>query len=59
MTLFEEGKMITEDAKIAEILNHYFTNITESLGSSEDQSLLSQTNGINDPMEKAIKKYEK
>ena len=50
--------MITEDLKIAEIFNHYFTNITESLGISEDQTLLSPTNGINDPLEKAIKKYE-
>ena len=53
----EDGKMITEDLKIAEIFNHYFTNITESLGISEDQTLLSPTNGINDPVEKAIKKY--
>ena len=37
--------MITED-------------ITGSLGISEDQSLLSGTNGIKDPVEKAIKKYE-
>ena len=50
--------MITEDAKIAEIFNHYFANITGSLGISEDQSLLSGTNGIKDPVEKAIKKYE-
>ena len=57
VTLMEDGKMITEDLKIAEIFNHYFTNITESLGISEDQTLLSPTNGINDPVEKAIKKY--
>ena len=50
--------MITEDSKIAEIFNHYFANITGSLGISEDQSLLSGTNGIKDPVEKAIKKYE-
>ena len=50
--------MITEDVQIAEIFNRYFANITESLGISEDQSLLSQTNGINDPVEKAIKEYE-
>ena len=31
VTLMEDGKMITEDLKIAEIFNHYFTNITESL----------------------------
>ena len=29
VTLMEDGKMITEDLKIAEIFNHYFTNITE------------------------------
>ena len=34
LTLMEDGKMITEDLKRAEIINHYFTNITESLGIS-------------------------
>ena len=58
MTLIEDGEVITDDAKIAEIFNNFFANITESLGISEDQSLLSQTTGINDPVEKAIKKYE-
>ena len=58
VTLTEDGKMITEDTKIAEIFNHYFANITESLGISEDQSLLSETIGIKDSVEKAIKKYE-
>ena len=58
VTLIEDGKMITDDAKIAEIFNHYFANITESLGIFEDQSFLSETTGINDPVEKAIKKYK-
>ena len=58
VTLIEDWRMITEDGKIAEIFNHYFANITGSLGISEDQSLLSGTNGIKDPVEKAIKKYE-
>ena len=58
VTLIEDGKIIADDAKIAEIFNNYFANITESLGISEDQSLLSETTGINDPVEKAIKKYE-
>ena len=49
--------MMTGDTKIEEILNDYFANITESLGISEDQTLLSPTNRINDPVEKAIKKY--
>ena len=49
---------LINDAKIAEIFNHNFADITESLGISEDQSLLSETTGINDPAEKAIKKYE-
>ena len=58
ITLIEDGKMITEDLKIAEICNHYFSNITDNLGIYEDQTLLSSTNGINDPVEKAIKEYE-
>ena len=55
ITLIEDGKMMTEDLKIAEIFNHYFTNITESLGISEDQTLLSPTNGINDPLKKPLR----
>ena len=31
VTLIEDGKMITEDLKIGEIFNHYYTNITEGL----------------------------
>ena len=58
ITLIEDGNMITEDLKIAENFNHYCTNITKSLGISEDQTHLSPKNGINDPVEKAIKKYE-
>ena len=58
VTLIEDGKVRTKDTKIAEIFNHYFANITESLGISEDKSLLSETNGIKDPVEKAIKQYE-
>ena len=58
VTLIEDGKMITEDTKIAEIFNHYVANTTESLGISEDKSLRSERNGIKDPVEKAIKKYE-
>ena len=50
--------MITEDVQTAENFSHYFANITESLGISEDQSLLSRTNWIHDPEEKAIQKYE-
>ena len=57
ITLIEDGKMITEDLQIAEIFNHYFTNIKESLGISEDQTLLSPTNGINDPIKNPLK-YE-
>ena len=58
ITLIEDGKMKTGDLKIAEIFNHYFTNITENLGIYEYQTLLSSTNGINDQVDKTIKKYE-
>ena len=39
ITLIEDGKMVTKDLKIAEIFYHYFTNITENLGISEDHRL--------------------
>ena len=49
--LIEEGNIVTDDSKIEGIFNHYFVNITESLGISEDESVLSLTSRMNDPVE--------
>ena len=41
VTLIEDGNSMTEDVQIEEIFNYYFANVTESLGISKDQSILS------------------
>ena len=58
ITLNEDGQLKTDGSKIAEILNHYSTNITENLGISKNKGMLLPTNGIGVPVEKPIKKYE-
>ena len=58
ISLIEDGKMVTQDSEIEEIFNHYFSNITDSLGISENDTFLLPTNDILDPIDKAIKKFE-
>ena len=46
ITLVEDGTLISDDFKVAEIMNDYFVNITETLGMSKIQEmspLLSRT----------------
>ena len=54
----ENGKLISDDPKIAELFNNYFINITQDLGIQQDIAHISVTDGINDPIVKAIEKYK-
>ena len=54
----ENGELIIDDGKIAELLNNYFINITQDLGIQQDIAHISVTDGINDPIVKAIEKYK-
>ena len=56
ITLEENGELISDDRKIAEIFA--FLNITQDLGIQEDIAYISTTNDINDPIDKAIEKYK-
>ena len=58
ISLIEDGTMVNQDSKIAEIFNQYFANITDSLGISINDSLLLPTSDILDSVEKSVKKYE-
>ena len=53
ITLIEDGKMVSEDSEIAEIFNHFFANITESLGISANESLMLPADDIKDPIDRA------
>ena len=50
---------MNDDLTIAEIFNHFFANITQELGITENEAHLSSTTGISDPVDIAIKKYLK
>ena len=58
ITLIEDGKMVSEDFEIAEIFNHFFANITESLGISANESLMLPADEIQDPIDKAVRKFD-
>ena len=48
---------MSEDLAIAEIFNHYFTNLTKELEIIENKIHLSSTTEIDDPIDIAIVKY--
>ena len=58
ITFEENGELISEDRKIAELFNNYFLKITQGLGIQQDITHISVTNGINGPIAKAIEKYK-
>ena len=58
LTLIENGRMISNDSEIAEIFNHHFATITDSLGISINESVLLPTDDILDSVDKAVRKYD-
>ena len=52
-------RMICNDKEVAEAMNDYFISITDSLGLTENREVTISTNGLSDPIEKAIMKYSK
>ena len=59
ITLVEGGKVLTDDAKIAETFNSFFGNIVNTLNIEKDESIFCDTEGEIDPLLRAIKKYSK
>ena len=57
ITLIEDGKLVKE-SEIVEIFNHFFANITESLGISTNESLMLSADDIQDPIDRAIRKFD-
>ena len=53
----DEGKTVTEN-KVAKILNQYFSTAVNSLDITENKSLLTETENLEDPVEIAIKEFE-
>ena len=56
--LIENDEIISDNKEVAQKLNNFFEPAEKSLGIMENQSLLSTSNGIDDPIDRIIKKYE-
>lgn len=59
ITLIEGDKIISEDADVAETLSNYFDSAVRSLDICECRDVLTPVDDLNDPIDIAIKKYEK
>ena len=57
IVLVYNDDVISDDRQIAEIFNNYFVTVTETLGIAENLDNDRSTEGIIDPVEKAIEKY--
>ena len=57
ITLVENGSLISDDFQVAEIMNDYFVNITETLGISKDAGNVSPIIEDTDPVERALRKH--
>ena len=49
---------ISDDSKVAETMNECFVTVTDSLGINENFNDEITTDGITDPVEKAVKNFE-
>ena len=58
ITLIENDDIVTEDAKTCEIFNDFFSNIVKNLNLKIDESHLTDSEHIHDPVDRAIFKYQ-
>ena len=56
ITLIESGKVLTDDAKIAETFNSSFGNIVNTLNVEKDESIFCDTEYETDPSLRACNK---
>ena len=59
ITLIEGENVISGDKEVAEKLGKYFENAVKSLDIMENNVILTPVNGIDDPIDIIIKRYEK
>ena len=52
--LIENDTIISNDKEVAETRNDYFVSITDSLGLTENCEAISNTEGVSDPIDRAI-----
>ena len=58
ITLMKDGEIISDDDKVAKTFSSSFENVVKSLDIPDNKYLLSETGGMNDHVDAAIKKFE-
>ena len=58
ITLVKEGNIIADDTQLAQTFNNFFDNAVNSMNIKENKFLVTETAGLLDPVEVAIKKFE-
>ena len=58
ITLLENGDILSEEAKVADTFNEFFSNVVKELKIEKDDNLLTDVIEETDPVLKAIKKYK-
>ena len=56
--LDESGEIVRNEVKVANVFNKYFVNMVASMGITNNQIFLSNTNTYDHPLEKITDKYK-
>ena len=59
ITLVNRGEIISKDEEVAKTFNEYFIESVKSLNITENKDVLTNTGDLNDPVEIALKKFNK
>ena len=57
IVLIEDETIISNDVEVAETMNEFFVTVTDSLGINENSDYENTTEGITDPVDKAVFKF--
>ena len=57
IVLIEDETIISNDVEVAETMNEFFVTVTDSLGIDENSDYENTTEGITDPVDKAVYKF--
>ena len=57
IVLIEDETIISNDLEVAETMNEFFVSVTDSLGTNENSGYENATEGITDPIDKAVHKF--
>ena len=58
ITLLENGKVLSEESKVADTFNKFFSNVVKELKIEKDENLLTDAIEESNPVLMAIKKYQ-